>query len=458
MGARLLAVVAPGLLVQPVCTMKYTYSTSLLAFAFFLTLEVSIAQNYLYGDPIAACWATTTDGTSKLLKSCPGDTTIKIINSVLPEGVLDSTADYHVKYRVVVDECAMGIPDVKTTKTGAFEVPHANLHSCRRHVGACTPFVANTPGLATHSPSAVGNLTKMARRSNCKYAAEFVSILHLEPAQYTVLLHGRVFVNGVKYDICYGMPREAKKPEKKLPLNTGQLIAIALAFVASWSILTGPTVYILQTHMMDNPLAVELKYKVLLSSFCDALDVGASVLMFAKFHFEGEFLGILRLVSVSTLVVTIITTDSWVRQRLYFKFVVDQDFVHTRGLVQTYTAGLVLVVAACEIIVFLEKPSTTDLIACLALCIDIGVRIAEFALLRLLKFYKDSWNKKDAIENDDVADIADIDVVTNAPSASPEVATTTDKGYKVATTTDEGFNNFNCCMDVSPAARGGQGI
>ena len=29
------------------------------------------------------------------------------------------------------------------------DIPHANIHSCLRTVGFCTPFVSNTPGLST---------------------------------------------------------------------------------------------------------------------------------------------------------------------------------------------------------------------------------------------------------------------------------------------------------------------
>eukprot|EP00966_Prymnesium_polylepis_P063107 1464896-Prymnesium_polylepis.1 len=35
-------------------------------------------------------------------------------------------------------------------------LPHANIHSCLRHVGFCTPFVANTPELSTHSQAQSG--------------------------------------------------------------------------------------------------------------------------------------------------------------------------------------------------------------------------------------------------------------------------------------------------------------
>ena len=37
------------------------------------------------------------------------------------------------------------------------DVDHANLHSCELNVGFCTPFVANTPGLATHSEISTGS-------------------------------------------------------------------------------------------------------------------------------------------------------------------------------------------------------------------------------------------------------------------------------------------------------------
>jgi hypothetical protein len=55
-------------------------------------------------------------------------------------------------------------------------VPHANLHSCRSEMGTCTPNVAKTPGLVTHSAALKADLSL----SGSSLAAEFTSDLGLE--------------------------------------------------------------------------------------------------------------------------------------------------------------------------------------------------------------------------------------------------------------------------------------
>ena len=66
-------------------------------------------------------------------------------SKVIQDEMLSSEV-YQVTYRALV-------PRWRTGNQAVLSIPHANLHSCLRKVGFCTPFVANTRTLSTHSPA-----------------------------------------------------------------------------------------------------------------------------------------------------------------------------------------------------------------------------------------------------------------------------------------------------------------
>ena len=66
-------------------------------------------------------------------------------SKVIQDEMLSSEV-YQVTYRALV-------PRWRTGNQTVLSIPHANLHSCLRKVGFCTPFVANTRTLSTHSPA-----------------------------------------------------------------------------------------------------------------------------------------------------------------------------------------------------------------------------------------------------------------------------------------------------------------
>jgi hypothetical protein len=70
-----------------------------------------------------------------------------------------ASTEYDVTFEATIPQ-QRNIALAKDSGTNmAYHVPHANIHSCLRKVGFCTPFVANTPELATHSAALVRNVT-----------------------------------------------------------------------------------------------------------------------------------------------------------------------------------------------------------------------------------------------------------------------------------------------------------
>jgi hypothetical protein len=63
-----------------------------------------------------------------------------------------------------------------------------------KNVGICTPFVANTPGLSTHSSELQGNFTKGTGADDGKFFESFTSVFSLPADTYTIIGHGRVYM------------------------------------------------------------------------------------------------------------------------------------------------------------------------------------------------------------------------------------------------------------------------
>ena len=88
------------------------------------------------------------------------------------------------------------VKDKDGTSLGEFTVPHANIHSCPTSAGACTPFVANSPGLSTHT--AAEKLVLDAHGDTM----EFKSDVELTPGEYTIIAHYRFFVTANPPTLC----------------------------------------------------------------------------------------------------------------------------------------------------------------------------------------------------------------------------------------------------------------
>jgi hypothetical protein len=106
----------------------------------------------------AVCWKTVYSSADDktgvtAMSECPGGITESWIKP-LPEKMIAMT-EYMVEYQLALDRSKFGHKRGVTA-----DIPHANIHSCITSRGACTPFVTNSPGLATHTEEQIGDFNK----------------------------------------------------------------------------------------------------------------------------------------------------------------------------------------------------------------------------------------------------------------------------------------------------------
>ena len=144
------------------CSARVTAALALLAAA---SLPAARAQCYLMdaNADCAVCWKTVygdeADKTGVTTMSpCPAEIMVTW-DTPLPKEMF-AMEEYVVDYSISVDPEAFDV-----VKTGSNHVPHANIHSCVASKGACTPFVSNSPGLATHTEALVGTMDEQGHES-----------------------------------------------------------------------------------------------------------------------------------------------------------------------------------------------------------------------------------------------------------------------------------------------------
>lgn len=127
---------------------------------------------YDLGQDITLCWGTSNiSGSEPIREDCRG--AYMEFTHGLPD-LLYSNIEYNVSFEM----------HVPIALNPLHAVAHANIHSCLRNNIFCTPFVANTPNLATHSPALTGFFDDAGNSS-------FYNHVALAPNQYTVICHGR---------------------------------------------------------------------------------------------------------------------------------------------------------------------------------------------------------------------------------------------------------------------------
>lgn len=133
----------------------------------------------------AVCWKTTyaspdDKAGDTVLSECPAGINEKWTKP-LPEE-MKAMEKYTVEYSLQLAREKFGhMPQ------GDHDIPHANIHSCVASRGACTPFVANSPGLATHTEAIVADFDQDG-------FVNFKSDVQLTEEQYTIIAHVRFFV------------------------------------------------------------------------------------------------------------------------------------------------------------------------------------------------------------------------------------------------------------------------
>ena len=194
-------------------------------FAFAILIAQASAQCYLEDTSLACsvCWKTIyadagdSVGVTKM-SECSDD--VAALYDKPPPTEMFEGEGYDVTFSLrlntsVWEPCAPGATcsgDKKFfVKTGEKEehVPHANVHSCIASRGACTPFVANTPGLSTHTPASSGQVESDG-------TSVHEGNVDLDEDTYIIIAHIRMFEQSptgkpTKIDVATGIKRTVIK-------------------------------------------------------------------------------------------------------------------------------------------------------------------------------------------------------------------------------------------------------
>ena len=159
----------------------------------------------------AVCWKTTYSSAADktgvtTMGECPDTVAIKW-DTKPPEEMFQGTV-YPVSYGA---DIKLGSYDIRVHPTKTTTVAHANIHSCIASRGACTPFVANSPGLATHTPELKGDFDEDG-------TVRFKSDVDLTTETYTIIAHVRFYVPNdhnaslplTKIDVAAGISRKVE--------------------------------------------------------------------------------------------------------------------------------------------------------------------------------------------------------------------------------------------------------
>jgi len=168
----------------------------------------------------AVCWKTTSTKVTTM-GECPKDAIMIEWTKPLP-AEFESEKAIPTTYTFKIDMSKFNVTKVEA-KGAPWHIPHSNIHSCPADKGACTPFVANTPGLSTHTAASTGNLLKS---DGIHFTESFETEVKLSANRYTIIAHNRFFVSDtkqttdqscyptckIKYDACVGVSRTVVLP------------------------------------------------------------------------------------------------------------------------------------------------------------------------------------------------------------------------------------------------------
>lgn len=119
-----------------------------------ITVDYDRSHGYDVGGPAPICWKRI-NTTQHQLAACPAELILTFSDPLLPNPLF-SMRDYTAFFRVTVNGEALSLTSSLSSATQlSHEIYHANVHSCVSTVGFCSPAIANSPGLSTHSPEKV---------------------------------------------------------------------------------------------------------------------------------------------------------------------------------------------------------------------------------------------------------------------------------------------------------------
>eukprot|EP00961_Rhodomonas_salina_P079463 1067710-Rhodomonas_salina.3 len=198
----------------------------------------------------SVCWVTAYSsaddkvGVTRMTQ-CPHN--IKAAyDTALPHEMFEAT-EYPVTFSLQIDPASTAVTPSKLDNGDVVEVPHANIHSCIASRGACTPFVANTPGLSTHTPALTGDFEagKATFEGSVKLDMDtYIIIAHIRFYTPTAEAHGKP----EKYDVAVGVQREVLKTVNEVGTD-----AYIMAGVVGFMILLfgGVVFYMVKKGILD---------------------------------------------------------------------------------------------------------------------------------------------------------------------------------------------------------------
>jgi hypothetical protein len=186
-----------------------------LIFASFITVGVT-ASSYADGGKDIACWK------AKIMVPCstnfPG-VDISVDWSKL-EGKLIADSDVTVPSKLILPASI----NVTTPlfKAHNLEVDHTNIHACLTKGGFCSPFVAQSPGLVTHTEALKGG-----KDDDVNFAVK------LEEGTWTFITHYRIFVDdNIRVDFAKGRVATVEPLRvETTSSNIVNIISIALSII-----------------------------------------------------------------------------------------------------------------------------------------------------------------------------------------------------------------------------------
>uniref|UniRef100_A0A7S3YFC9 Transmembrane protein n=1 Tax=Lotharella globosa TaxID=91324 RepID=A0A7S3YFC9_9EUKA len=213
----------------------------------------------------ALCWITL-PGQVPILRRCPEGLILAQWITPPPRKLVENQ-QYQIEYSLAVSsEVSSYIIPASGGRGSLREVWHANLHSCVRSRGACTPFVSDNPGLSTHSRSTASNLSTTSTESF--ETATFSEQLALPEESYVIIAHLRVtssmniFDNTTYtacsasspeqcavYDIAIGKGADVEK--KPINISYENAYTYLAAVVTVLLVVTSSFVWALYTNKLD---------------------------------------------------------------------------------------------------------------------------------------------------------------------------------------------------------------
>jgi hypothetical protein len=195
--------------------------------------HVTRSMCYLTGDDCPICFITPSGESDAAASYCPEGIDLEF--ETVPDSPMISFETYNVAAVLTLNTSKVNLVSQIVGDHGdVYDLSHTNVHSCISKNGVCTPFISNTPSLATHTNAIAMNITEPSDPTNEPGISRtrIEALVSLTEEQYQIIFHVRMFrvENGMtyKYDIAAGITRTVRAPQKeKAKTSTGAIVSVA---------------------------------------------------------------------------------------------------------------------------------------------------------------------------------------------------------------------------------------